>query len=592
MITPLYETKNNYIENSIYSFTPNILLTGAIYGTDYDYKYNKNTNKESSNSELLVCDIAKIDIESIKSNFRNYLKFTRYDNEILTKESRKKYLTYLFTNKFLVQKILNSKDNDILIIDDLIKKNYEKIEENNKKIKQLYENLKPINNDISRLEEKKKTIEKKKQYDEKNKKSDDANTIKNLKKDLEKNLQLREKELKIITSTIEQRELIKDDKSKRSELLKMNSLIETTKQKVKTIEKEITSIEKKIKSLEEKTKRVKKVENNESDNLNKLLNEYLSQKEVITDSIKKEINDNKILNNEIKNKKTEILKHNIKILISIIFPQNSFYYINNKKLKITNIPSDDKNFSIKINYPIELPNINLQSLQNEYIDKYINDNIKKLYREKLILQGKSVPKEISITTAIKENDLYKNLKSQLTKEAFEKFNKEKEIIIKKEKQKIISNYEITIKREKNEKIKNLNFELQKETNDELIEEIKQKIDKLQKEKNENKIDFKEDNNSIIPIIDLKKGTTIAVTITLNVKIILTDKKDKKFTKRIMTKVKDGCKSRRNKIKIMLNKAASRKLFKTEKTGIHISAFKKQNGGKKTYKKYCKKYCKK
>ena len=161
MITPLEETKNNYVENSIYSFTPNIFLTGSIYGTDYDYKYNKNTNKESSYSELVVNDIAKIDIESIKSNFRNYLKYTRYDNEILTKESRKKYLTYLFTNKFLVQKILNSKDNDILIIDDLIKKNNKQIEENNKKIKQLYENLKPINNDISRLEEKKKSIEKK-----------------------------------------------------------------------------------------------------------------------------------------------------------------------------------------------------------------------------------------------------------------------------------------------------------------------------------------------------------------------------------------------------------------------------------------------
>lgn len=581
MITSIDETKNNYIDNSIYSFKPNILLKGSVYGTDYDYKYNKNTNKESPYTELVVTDIAKIDIDEIKSNFRNYLKFTKYDNEILTKESRKKYLSYLFTNKFLLQKILNNKDNNFLIIDTLIKDNYKKIQDGEKEIKKFYDKLKPINNDVARLEEKKKTIEKKKQFDEKNKKGEDANTIKTLKKDLEKNIKERENLLKILTDTIAKREAIKDDKSKRSELLKINSLIETSKQKSKDIDKEINTIEKKIKSLENKTKKVKITENNETDNLNKLLSEYLSQKEEISLSIKKINDENKVLTNEIKNKKSELLKHNVKILISIIFPTNSFYLINNKKLKITNNPSDINNFNTKINYPIDLPVINLQSLQNDFIQKYVDENIKKLYREKLILEGKNPSKEIVINSTVTNSELYKNLKSQLTKEAFEKYNKEKDSIIKKEKQKIINNYEITIKREKNEKIKKLNEELEKEKNDALMEELKQKIDKLQKEKSENKIDFKEDtnNNTITPIIDLKKGTNIKVDITLHVKIISTDKKDK-ITKRIFTKINDGCKSRRNRIKIMLNKAASRKIFKTEKIGLHISSFKKQNGGKK------------
>jgi hypothetical protein len=584
MSSPIDITKkNNYIENSIFKFQPDIILKGDVYGTDYDYKYNINTNKSSQYQEFCVTSIAKIDIAKIKSSFSEYLKYTNYDKELLNKELRKKYLLQLFTNKFLLNKILNSKTNTFLIIDDLIENNYKIIQDNEKKITKQYEILKPINNDITRLESRKSSLEKKKQHDDSKKKNEVETQRKNLLKDLDKVKKNKETLLKTVTESIGIRETIKDDKKKRSELLKLNSKIETTKQAIKEDDKTIISLEKKIKTLEGKSEKEKKT--SELDNINRLLEEYIKNKDNITKIIKELESQNDSLNKAVREKNREILQHNIKILISEIFPPNSFYFLNSNKLKIINQPSNEKNFNIRIIQPTELPSINIEKLQNEFISKYVADNILKLYREKLIISGSSkVSPNFKITKEIENTKEYRDLKSQLNKEGFEKFNKDRSKIIDKEKEKIIEKYQLTIKREKIDKIKKLTEEREKETDQNLKEEINSKIEQLQKEKEEPSINFKEKDNILIPTVDLKKGTNIKVSITLEVKISYETKTGKQLIQRVKDNVKFSCKNRRNKIKAILNNAASRKIFKIEKSGRYISNFKTKKGGKKIKKK--------
>lgn len=584
MSSPIDITKkNNYIENSIFKFQPDIILKGDVYGTDYDYKYNINTNKSSQYQEFCVTSIAKIDIAKIKSSFSEYLKYTNYDKELLNKELRKKYLLQLFTNKFLLNKILNSKTNTFLIIDDLIENNYKIIQDNEKKITKQYEILKPINNDIIRLESRKSSLEKKKQHDDSKKKNEVETQRKNLLKDLDKVKKNKETLLKTLTESIGIRETIKDDKKKRSELLKLNSKIETTKQAIKEDDKTIISLEKKIKTLEGKSEKEKKT--SELDNINRLLEEYIKNKDNITKIIKELESQNDSLNKAVREKNREILQHNIKILISEIFSPNSFYFLNFNKLKIINQPSNEKNFNIRIIQPTELPSINIEKLQNEFITKYVADNILKLYREKLIISGSSkVSPNFKITKEMENTKEYRDLKSQLNKEGFEKFNKDRSKIIDKEKEKIIEKYQLTIKREKIDKIKKLTEEREKETDQNLKEEINSKIEQLQKEKEEPSINFKEKDNILIPTVDLKKGTNIKVSITLEVKISYETKTGKQLIQRVKDNVKFSCKNRRNKIKAILNNAASRKIFKIEKSGRYISNFKTKKGGKKIKKK--------
>lgn len=575
--------KNNYIENSIFKFTPDIILKGDVYGTDYDYKYNINTNKSSQYQDFCVTSIAKIDIQKIKSNFSSYLKYTNYDKELLNKEIRKKYLLQLFTNKFLLNKILNDKNNSILIIEPTIERAFENIQDNEKKITKQYEILKPINNDITRLESRKLSLEKKKQHDDSKKKNEVETQRKNLLKDLDKVKKNKETLLKTLTESIDIRETIKDDKKKRNELLKLNSKIETTKQGIKEDDKTIISLEKKIKTLEDKSEKEKKT--SELDNINRLLQEYIKNKDDITKIIKELESQNDSLNKEIREKNREILQHNIKILITEIFPPNSFYFLNSNKLKIINQPSNEKNFNIRIIEPTELPSINIEKLQNEFISKYVADNILKLYREKLIISGSSkVSPNFKITKEMENTKEYKDLKSQLNKEGFEKFNKDRSKIIDREKEKIIEKYQLTIKREKIDKIKKLTEEREKETDKNLKEEINNKIEQLQKEKEEPSINFKEKDNILIPLVDLKKGTNIKVSITLEVRITYETKTGKQLIQRVKDNVKFSCKNRRNKIKAMLNNAASRKIFKIEKSGRYISNFKTKKGGKKIKKK--------
>lgn len=584
MSSPIDITKkNNYIENSIFKFQPDIILKGDVYGTDYDYKYNINTNKSSQYQDFCVTSIAKIDIAKIKSSFSEYLKYTNYDKELLNKELRKKYLLQLFTNKFLLNKILNSKTNTFLIIDDLIENNYKIIQDNEKKITKQYEILKPINNDITRLESRKSSLEKKKQHDDSKKKNEVETQRKNLLKDLDKVKKNKETLLKTLTESIGIRETIKDDKKKRSELLKLNSKIETTKQAIKEDDKTIILLEKKIKTLEGKSEKERKT--SELDNINRLLEEYIKNRDDITKIIKELESQNDSLNKAVREKNREILQHNIKILISEIFPPNSFYFLNSNKLKIINQPSNEKNFNIRIIQPTELPSINIEKLQNEFITKYVADNILKLYREKLIISGSSkVSPNFKITKEMENTKEYRDLKSQLNKEGFEKFNKDRSKIIDKEKEKIIEKYQLTIKREKIDKIKKLTEEREKETDQNLKEEINSKIEQLQKEKEEPSINFKEKDNILIPTIDLKKGTNIKVSITLEVRISYETKTGKQLIQRVKDNVKFSCKNRRNKIKAMLNNVASRKIFKIEKSGRYISNFKTKKGGKKIKKK--------
>lgn len=576
--------KNNYIENSIFKFKPDIILKGDVYGTDYDYKYNMNTNKSSQYQEFCVTNIAKINIQKIKSNFSSYLKYTNYDKELLNKDLRKKYLLQLFTNKFVLNKILNDKNNTILVIEPTIESNFKSIQDNEKKISKQYEILKPINEDILRLETKKTSIEKKRQHDDSKKKNEIENTRKNLLKDLDKVKKNKESLLSDLTKSIDMRETIKDDIKKRSELLKLNSKIETTKQAIKEDEKSITSIEKKIKTLESKVEKEKKT--SELDNLNRLLQEYIRNKEEILKIIKELDSQNDSLNKVIREKNKEILQHNIKILITEVFPRNSLYYLNSNQLKIINEPSNEKNFNIRIIQPTELPSINIEKLQNEFINKYIADNIKKLYREKLILSGSSkVSPNFKITKEMENTKEYRDLKSQLNKEAFEKFNKDKSKLIEKEKQKLIENYELTLKRDKIEQIKKLTEQKEKETDSNLKQEIEEKINILQKEKEEPSIKFKEKDNLLTPIVDLKKSTSVKVSITLEVRIYRQIKSGKEALERVKENVKLSCKNRRNKIKGMLNNAVSRKIFKIEKTpGRYITNFKTKKGGKKIKKK--------
>ena len=576
--------KNNYIENSIFKFQPDIILKGDVYGTDYDYKYNINTNKSSQYQDFCVTNIAKIDIQKIKSNFSSYLKYTNYDKELLNKELRKKYLLQLFTNKFVLNKILNDKNNAILVIEPTIESSFKSIQDNEKKITKQYEILKPINEDILRLETKKTSIEKKRQHDDSKKKNDIENTRKNLLKDLDKVKKNKEVLLSQLTKSIDIRETIKDDKKKRSELLKLNSKIETTKQAIKEDDETIISLEKKIKTLESKVEKEKKT--SELDNLNRLLQEYIRNKEEILKIIKELDSQNDSLNKLIREKNKEILQHNIKILITEVFQRNSLYYLNSNQLKIINEPSNEKNFNIRIIQPTELPSINIEKLQNEFINKYIADNIKKLYREKLILTGSSkVLPNFTITKEMENTKEYRDLKSQLNKEGFEKFNKDKSKLIEKEKQKLIENYELTLKRDKIEQIKKLTEQKEKETDSNLKQEIEEKINMLQKEKEDPSIKFKEKDNLLTPVVDLKKSTRIKVSITLEVRIYRPIKTGKEALERVKENVKVSCKNRRNKIKGMLNKAVSRKIFKIEKTpGRYITNFKTKKGGRKIKKK--------
>ena len=576
--------KNNYIENSIFKFKPDIILKGDVYGTDYDYKYNINTNKSSQYQEFCITNIAKINIQKIKSNFSSYLKYTNYDKELLNKDLRKKYLLQLFTNKFVLNKILNDKNNTILVIEPTIETSIKSIQDNEKKISKQYEILKPINEDILRLETKKTSIEKKRQHDDSKKKNEIENTRKNLLKDLDKVKKNKESLLSDLTKSIDMRETIKDDKKKRSELLKLNSKIETTKQAIKEDDKSITSIEKKIKTLETKVEKEKKT--SELDNLNRLLQEYIKNKEEILKIIKELDSQNDSLNKLIREKNKEILQHNIKILITEVFPRNSLYYLNSNQLKIINEPSNEKNFNIRIIQPTELPSINIEKLQNEFINKYIADNIKKLYREKLILSVSSkVSPNFTITKEMENTKEYRDLKSQLNKEAFEKFNKDKSNLVEKEKKKLIENYELTLKRDKIEQIRKLTEQKEKETDTNLKQEIEEKINILQKEKEEPSIKFKEKDNLLTPIVDLKKGTSIKVSITLEVRIYRQIKTGKESLERVKENVKLSCKNRRNKIKGMLNNAVSRKIFKIEKTpGRYITNFKTKKGGRKIKKK--------
>jgi len=320
--------------------------------------------------------------------------------------------------------------------------------------------------------------------------------------------------------------------------------------------------------------------------LNRLLQEYIRNKEEILKIIKELDSQNGSLNKLIREKNKEILQHNIKILITEVFPRNSLYYLNSNQLKIINEPSNEKNFNIRIIQPTELPSINIEKLQNEFINKYIADNIKKLYREKLILSGSSkVSPNFTITKEMENTKEYRDLKSQLNKEAFEKFNKDKSKLIEKEKQKLIENYELTLKRDKIEQIKKLTDQKEKETDTNLKQEIEEKINILQKEKEEPSIKFKEKDNLLTPIVDLKKGTSIKVSITLEVRIYRQIKTGKEALERVKENVKLSCKNRRNKIKGMLNNAVSRKIFKIEKTpGRYITNFKTKKGGRKIKKK--------
>ena len=585
MSSPTDVTKNNnFIGDSIFEFQPDIILKGDVYGTDYDYKYNINTNKSSQYQDFCVTNIAKIDIQKIKSNFSSYLKYTNYDKELLNKDLRKIYLLQLFTTKFLLNKILNDKNNTILLIEPTIETNFKSIQDNEKKITKQYELLKPINEDIIRLETKKTSIEKKKQHDDSKKKNEIENTRKNLLKDLDRVKKNKESLLSELTKSIDMHKTIKDDKKKRSELLKLNSKIETTKQAIKEDDKTITSIEKKIKTLESKAEKERKT--SELDNLNRLLQEYIRNKEEILKIIKELDSQNGSLNKLIREKNKEILQHNIKILITEVFPRNSLYYLNSNQLKIINEPSNEKNFNIRIIQPTELPSINIEKLQNEFINKYIADNIKKLYREKLILSGSSkVSPNFTITKEMENTKEYRDLKSQLNKEAIEKFNKDKSKLIEKEKQKLIENYELTLKRDKIEQIKKLTEQKEKETDSNLKQEIEEKINMLQKEKEEPSIKFKEKDNLLTPVFNLKKGTTIKVSITLEVRIYREIKTGKEALERVKENVKLSCKNRRNKIKGMLNNAVSRKIFKIEKTpGRYITNFKTKKGGRKIKKK--------
>lgn len=572
------EININSIEKSIYQIKPQIILKGDVYGTDYDYKYNKNTNINSTSELFSVTDIAKINIDAIKNNFNQYLKFTNYNKEIQTKEIKKKYLLELFTNKFLLNKILNSRNNNFLLIDNVLESNVKIIQNNEKKIKENYELLRPINNDIIRLESKKNTLQKKKQHDDTKKKTNVENLRKTLMRDLNTYKQNKEKLLRTLSQSISDREKLKDDKSKRSELLKINGKIELTKQSIKEEDKNINSTEKKINSLE--GKQDAEVKTSELDNINRLLNEYISKKTELIEKNKTLNEANEKLNKINKDKKREILQHNIRIIIKEIFPYGSIYFLGKNKLKIMNNPSDFKNNNIRITYPTLLPSINIQKIQNDYINKYIQDNINKLYREKLILSGVSkVPVSIKINKEMENTKEYQNLKFQLNKEAVEKFNREKDSIIKKEKDKIISNYSTTIKRDKIEKNRKLNMEKENESDPKLKQEIENKINELENISPEQDIEFKEEGDNLIPIINLKKGTKIDVTITLNVKIIYESNIGKKFTQKVRENIVSTCKNRRNKIKSMLNNAASRKIFKLEKSGKYISEL-KQSGGKK------------
>lgn len=580
-MSSINEININSIEKSIYQIKPQIILKGDVYGTDYDYKYNKNTNINSTSELFSVTDIAKINIDAIKNNFNQYLKFTNYNKEIQTKEIKKKYLLELFTNKFLLNKILNSRNNNFLLIDNVLESNLKIIQNNEKKIKENYELLRPINNDIIRLESKKNTLQKKKQHDDTKKKTNVENLRKTLMRDLNTYKQNKEKLLRTLSQSISDRENLKDDKSKRSELLKINGKIELTKQSIKEEDKNINSTEKKINSLE--GKQDAEVKTSELDNINRLLNEYITKKTELIEKNKTLNEENEKLNKINKDKKREILQHNIRIIIKEIFPYGSIYFLGKNKLKIMNNPSDFKNNNIRITYPTLLPSINIQKIQNDYINKYIQDNINKLYREKLILSGVSkVPVSIKINKEMENTKEYQNLKFQLNKEAVEKFNREKDSIIKKEKDKIISNYSTTIKRDKIEKIRKLNMEKENESDPKLKQEIENKINELENISPEQDIEFKEDGDNLIPIINLKKGTKIDVTITLNVKIIYESNIGKKFTQKVRENIVSTCKNRRNKIKSMLNNAASRKIFKLEKSGKYISEL-KQSGGKK-YKK--------
>ena len=586
-MSSINEININSIEKSIYQIKPQIILKGDVYGTDYDYKYNKNTNINSTSELFSVTDIAKINIDAIKNNFNQYLKFTNYNKEIQTKEIKKKYLLELFTNKFLLSKILNSKNNNFLLIDNVLESNLKIIQNNEKKITENYELLRPINNDIIRLESKKNTLQKKKQHDDSKKKTNVENLRKTLMRELNTYKQNKEKLLRILTQSISDRENLKDDKSKRSELLKINGKIELTKQSIKEEDKNINSTEKKINSLE--GKQDAEVKTSELDNINRLLNEYIGNKTELIEKNKTLNEANEKLNKINKDKKREILQHNIRIIIKEIFPYGSIYYLGKNKLKIMNNPADFKNNNIRITYPTLLPSINIQKIQNDYINKYIQDNIKKLYREKLILSGVSkVPVSIKINKEMENTKEYQNLKFQLNKEALEKFNREKDSIIKKEKDKIISNYSTTIKRDKIERIRKLNMEKENESDPKLKQEIEDKINELENISPEQDIEFKEEGDNLIPIINLKKGTKIDVTITLNVKIIYESKIGKKFTQKVRENIVSTCKNRRNKIKSMLNNAASRKIFKLEKSGKYISEL-KQSGGKKYKKLRTRKY---
>ena len=176
---------------------------------------------------------------------------------------------------------------------------------------------------------------------------------------------------------------------------------------------------------------------------------------------------------------------------------------------------------------------------------------------------------------------YRDLKSQLNKEAFEKFNKDKSKLIEKEKQKLIENYELTLKKDKIEQIKKLNEQKEKETDSNLKQEIEEKINILQKEKQEPSIKFKEKDNLLIPIVDLKKGTNIKVSITLEVRIYRQIKTGKEALERVQDNLRLSCRNRKNKIKQMLNNAVSRKIFTIEKTpNRYINNFKTKKGGRK------------
>ena len=576
---------HSYIENSIYNITPDIILNGDVYGTDYDYKYNINTNKNSNYEDFFVTDIAKVDINMIKSNFRKFLKYTNNEKELINKESKKKYLLEIFTNKFLLKKILNDEKNNILIINSTLLDKYKKIKDYELDIKKEYELLKPINNDINRLQEKKINFEKKKQNENQKIRNEMNSMYRKLSNDLEQLMLNKKTLMEQLTETTNMRESIKDDKKKRSQFVKLNSKIETIKGSIKQDNTNIESLQKKIKTIEEKMKILAK--SNESENLKELLEEYINKKDYILKKINSFDNDKKELQKDIKSIKKQIIEHNIRILVSEIFTTNSFYYLNEHKFKIINNPSNEKNINIKIIEHIKLPTINIEKIENDYINKYIQDNIKKLYKESLIISGKiNIDSEFTITKEMEGTKEYKEIKSQLNKEANKNFSKDKSKIINREKEKIIDSYKNTIKREKIDEINKLDQEKMIETDIDLKKEIQDKIDNLQKEKDKLSINFKENNDILIPEVNLKKSTNINVSIALRVKLIHHVTYDKNYLYKLKNNIKYTCKNRRNKIKSMLNNAASRKIFKIEKTGNYISDFKTKKGGKK--RKYTKK----